>query len=152
MSGQTPQMVETAIDGPLALPGALGWAATTTGGRGGQIIRVTNLNAEGPGSFRAAVETKGPRIVVFEVGGVIDLGAKTLDNARALPHHRRPDRAVARHHADPRRHGSRATHDVVVQHIRVRPAMAGGAYRKGPDFDSISTQGGATTSSSITAR
>lgn len=62
----------------LAFPGALGWAATTPGGRGGQIIRVTTLAGEGAGSLRAAIETTGPRIIVFEVGGVIDLGMKTL--------------------------------------------------------------------------
>lgn len=62
----------------LAFPGAQGWAAHTPGGRGGQILRVTTLAADGPGSFRAAVETSGPRIVVFEVGGVIDLGVRTL--------------------------------------------------------------------------
>ena len=57
-----------------AFPGAQGWAAQTPGGRGGRIIRVTNLNASGPGSFRAALEARGPRIIVFEVGGVIDMG------------------------------------------------------------------------------
>ena len=61
-----------------AFPGALGWASRTPGGRGGQIIRVTNLNSDGPGSLRAAIEAEGPRIVVFEVGGVIDLGKQTL--------------------------------------------------------------------------
>ena len=61
-----------------AFPGAVGWAGATPGGRGGAIVRVTNLNASGPGSFRAAVEKKGPRIVVFEVGGVIDLARTTL--------------------------------------------------------------------------
>jgi hypothetical protein len=50
----------------------------TPGGRGGKILRVTNLNAEGPGSFKAAIEAKGPRIVVFEVGGVIDMKRKEL--------------------------------------------------------------------------
>src|SRR5262245_19470914 len=59
---------------PLAFPGAMGWAAHTPGGRGGKILRVTTLDAGGPGSFVEALETKGPRIVVFEVGGVIDLG------------------------------------------------------------------------------
>jgi hypothetical protein len=49
------------------------------GRRGGAIVRVTNLNADGPGSLKAALETKGPRIVVFEVGGVIDLGRTTLE-------------------------------------------------------------------------
>src|SRR5687768_6789889 len=57
----------------LAFPGALGWAADTAGGRGGKILRVTTLNPSGPGSLLEALETDGPRIVVFEVGGVIDL-------------------------------------------------------------------------------
>jgi len=61
-----------------AFPGAVGWASETPGGRGGQIIRVTNLNADGPGSLKAAIETKGPRIVVFEVAGQIDLGKTSL--------------------------------------------------------------------------
>ncbi len=73
-------------EAPLpAFPGALGWAARTPGGRGGQIIRVTNLDASGPGSLRAAIEAEGPRIVVFEVGGVIDLGRQTLVLRRASP-------------------------------------------------------------------
>ncbi len=54
-------------------PGAVGFGTDARAGRGGRIIRVANLNAKGPGSLRAAVEAKGPRIVVFEVGGVIDL-------------------------------------------------------------------------------
>ena len=56
----------------------LGWAKATQGGKGGRILRVTNLNAAGPGSFRAAVEAEGPRIVVFEVGGVIDLDSSSI--------------------------------------------------------------------------
>ncbi|MFN9148587.1 MAG: hypothetical protein ACK5VS_11450, partial [Hyphomonadaceae bacterium] len=61
-----------------AFPTAVGWAANTVGGRGGQILRVTTLAKDGPGSFKQAIETKGPRIIVFEVGGVIDLEATTL--------------------------------------------------------------------------
>nr|MBP8177683.1 hypothetical protein [Xanthomonadales bacterium] len=53
-------------DRPLAFPGAVGWAAHTPGGRGGAILRVTTLAESGPGSLRAAIETAGPRIVVFE--------------------------------------------------------------------------------------
>jgi len=59
-----------------AFPGAMGWAAHTPGGRGGKILRVTTLAGKGPGSLREAVEAKGPRIVVFEVGGVIDPGSR----------------------------------------------------------------------------
>ena len=127
---------------PIAswFPAPMGWAADTKGGRGGQIIRVTNLNADGPGSFRAAIATKGPRIVVFEVGGVIDLGAKTLKieepfltiAGQTAPS---PGITLIKGGMDI------AAHDVIVQHIRIRPGSAGGEWRKGPDFDSISSVG-----------
>lgn len=59
-----------------AFPGAQGFAAFTPGGRGGKIIRVTTLEATGRGSLTEAVHAKGPRIIVFEVGGVIDLDGR----------------------------------------------------------------------------
>ncbi len=56
-----------------AFPGAEGFGATTPGGRGGKILLVTNLDDSGPGSFRAACEAEGPRIVLFRVAGTIAL-------------------------------------------------------------------------------
>jgi hypothetical protein len=56
-----------------AFPGAEGFGMSASGGRGGQVIEVTNLDDNGPGSLRAAVNTDGPRIVVFRVGGYIEL-------------------------------------------------------------------------------
>ena len=57
----------------LAFPGAEGYGKHTSGGRGGRVFIVSNLNDSGAGSFREAVEAKGPRIVVFGVDGTIEL-------------------------------------------------------------------------------
>ena len=60
-----------------SFPGAEGFGRYTTGGRGGKIFYVTNLNDSGTGSLRAAVEASGSRIVLFKVSGTIAL-AKDL--------------------------------------------------------------------------
>jgi hypothetical protein len=56
----------------IAFPGAVGYGATATGGRGYRAIHVTNLNDSGLGSFREAV-SKPNAIVVFDIGGIIRL-------------------------------------------------------------------------------
>jgi pectate lyase len=125
-----------------AFPGALGWAAQTSGGRDGRIIRVTTLENTGPGSLREALAVDEPRIVVFEVGGVIDLDQNTLRISD-------PNVTVAGQTAPSpgitliRGGMSITTNDVILQHIRVRPGEAGQAKQSGWEPDGISSSGGA---------
>ncbi|MBC8021899.1 MAG: pectate lyase, partial [Burkholderiales bacterium] len=108
------------------------------GGRGGRIIRVTTLAPDGPGSFKEAIEAKGPRIVVFEVGGVIDMRRKVIDI-------REPHLTIAGQTAPSpgitliRTGMNIRTHDVVVRHIRIRAGADGQAKRSGWDPDTLGT-------------
>jgi pectate lyase len=138
MSACVAQAAETP---PLAFPGAQGWAAHTPGGRGGKLLRVTTLAADGPGSFKEAITAQGPRTVVFEVGGVIDLGMKELRISE-------PYLTIAGQTAPApgitliKGGLTIATHDVVVRHLRIRPGDGGLPKRSG-DIDAISTVRGA---------
>ncbi len=108
-----------------AFPGAEGFGSHSVGGRGGKVIEVNNLNDDGPGSLRAAINAFGPRIVVFRIGGTIELqssleisnpyltiagqtapgGGITLKNSTSTIH----SPLIIR------------THDVVIRYIRSRP-------------------------------
>ena len=122
----------------LAFPGALGWAAHTPGGRGGQIIRVTTLADKGPGSFLEALKAKGPRVIVFEVGGIIDMKGEEIEieepyltiAGQTAPN---PGITLLRTGVNIR------AHDVIIQHIRVRTGTAGMAKRTGWEPDAMGT-------------
>jgi hypothetical protein len=109
---------------PRVFPNAQGFGVRTQAGRSGRIIRVTNLNPDGPGSLREALQAKGARIVVFEVGGAIDLQLKDLVVTE-------PFLTVAGQTAPAPgitliRGGLRLrTHDIWLSHVRVRPGDGG---------------------------
>lgn len=129
------------LNKPL-FPGITGFGTDTRGGQGGRIIKVTTLNREGVGSLYEAIRAIGPRIVVFEVAGTIDLAWRSLGILN-------PYITIA---------GQTApypgitlvggginigTHDVIIQHLKIRPGEAGKPKNSGWDVDGISTVGGA---------
>lgn len=66
------------VPGLVSFPGALGYGAIATGGRGGRVLRVTNGNDSGEGSLRWAIDQKGPRIIVFDGVNRIKITSKRL--------------------------------------------------------------------------
>lgn len=123
---------------PPVIPGACGYGMDTPAGRGGKVIKVTTLDASGEGSLCAALEAEGPRVVVFEVAGAIDLGGKSLTI-------KSPFVTIAGQTAPPPGitiiKGSLyiRTHDVLIQHLKVRPGDAGRPKKSGWSPDGVST-------------
>jgi len=117
-------------------PGAEGFGVYTPAGRGGVIYRVTNLKAAGPGSLAWAISDRRPRTIIFDVGGIIDISE--LGPWGLII--KKPFVTIA---------GQTApwpgitikggpliieTHDVLIQHLRVRPGdEKGSGCARGPD-------------------
>ncbi len=118
-----------------AFPGAEGFGASTPGGRAGRVVLVTSLADSGPGSFREAVAAKGPRTVVFRVGGLVTLRSSVVirEPFLTIAGQTAPGDGVCfRGHTVEIR-----THDVVVRHLRFRPGDLSGA-----EVDGLSVGGG----------
>lgn len=120
---------------PARVAGVVGYGAGTSGGAGGKVIAVTNLNDSGAGSLRAALAASGPRTVVFHVGGTIRLQSDlrivnpfvTVDGSTAPSPLAIRDgmmRVLA--------------HDVVLRHLRFRP---GDQVSSPDDVDAVSING-----------
>jgi pectate lyase len=116
--GQIPPLPPLLPKQVPAFPGAWGGGMFTQGGRGGQVIAVTNLNDSGPGSLRFAIEAKGPRIVIFRAAGTIQLKSNLdIENPNiTIAGQSAPGDGIciANHSVNIN------THDVVLRHLRVR--------------------------------
>ena len=106
-----------------------------------QVIHVTSLASKGKGTLRAALWTKGPRVIVFDIGGVIDLEMKPLEVSE-------PQCFIAGQTAPGPgitliRGGIGIESDqTVLQHLCVRPGDAGQPKKSGWEPDGITTTGG----------
>ena len=125
---------------PPSFPGAEGPGAHTPGGRKGKVYLVTTLEDYLPqkeqpisGSLRLAIESKGPRIVVFRVGGYIDLKANlTIENPYiTIGGQTAPGDGICLRNYE---FGIGKTHDCIVRYIRSRP---GDHTSKPGDLDAI---------------
>ena len=109
---------------PLAFPGAEGYGRHAVGGRGGRVIKVTNLEDSGAGSLRQAVIARGPRTVIFEVSGIIDL-ERDLDIHRGqltIAGQTAPGDGITL-----RGYGLNVyADDVIIRYLRVRPGDQAG--------------------------
>jgi hypothetical protein len=105
-----------------AFPGAEGFGAMTTGGRGGMVCHVTNLDDSGPGSLRDAIaKPGGPRVIVFDVGGYIAL--KSILQVRSditLAGQTAPGDGIGLRDSEVSFSGA---HNIVVRYVRFRQGL-----------------------------
>ena len=103
---------------PLAFPEALGFGANVTGGRGGSVYHVTNLNDDGVGSFRDAV-SQGNRIVVFDVGGIINIKtAVSIKSNITIAGQTAPGEGIAIHGG---KLSTGKQSNIIIRYLRIRP-------------------------------
>ena len=121
----------------LAFPTAEGYGKYTVGGRGGKVIEVTNLDASGEGSLRAALEAKGPRTVVFRVSGTIDADLKISNDFITIAGQTAPGDGITLKGTL----GINAN-NVIIRYMRVRAEGRGdaisGRYKKNIIIDHVS--------------
>jgi len=133
-----------------AFPGAEGYGAVATGGRGGRVVKVINLNSKGLGSLQWACMQKGPVIVVFDVSGVIEppnrsKGRKWLSIRRnniTIAGQTAPGAGITIEGTVTARLGDRSVpegektvikerevHDIILRFLRMRPTTGRGNLR-----------------------
>ena len=124
----------------VAQPSNQSFGLTTLGGQDGNVIKVTNLNSEGIGSLRWAVSQPGKRIVVFEVGGVINLAKNNIVISEpfiTIAGQTAPEPGITLI-----RGGIKViTNDVIIKHLMIRPGDNNEKKRSGWETDGIAVSG-----------
>lgn len=115
-----------------AFPGAEGWGARATGGRGGRVVYVDTLAASGPGSLQAALDQDGPRTIVFAVSGLIDAAIHLTHGDVTIAGQTSPGGITVRQfHTTEEPYcdqdvgciaGARHAENWILRHVRIRPA------------------------------
>lgn len=123
----------------LAFPGAEGYGRFARGGRGGVVVRVTNLNDSGPGSLRDAIEgDHGPRTVVFDVSGLITLEKDiVIDGSRpyiTVAGQTAPGKGVC---IKREQFGLNGARDVVVRFIRILVGQESGVTQNATGMSGV---------------
>lgn len=121
----------TAAGTTQAFPGAQGFGAQASGGRGGRVITVTNLNPDGPGSLQSALNEEGPRTVVFAVSGLIDAAIHLTRGDVTIAGQTSPGGiSIRQFHTTEEPYcdqgptcitGSRRADNWILRHVRIRP-------------------------------
>ena len=113
----------TPLAGLPVFPGAEGFGTDTPAGRGGKVIEVTTLADDGPGSLRAALNDPDPRTIVFRTGGTIELKDQLFiaHPFVTIAGQTAPGGGICIRNAGL----AILTHDVLIQHIRIRPGNEG---------------------------
>ena len=105
-----------------SFPGAEGFGAGTLGGRGGQVIYVTNLNPSGPGSLAEALATPGSRYILFKVSGLINAAAEVIYGDFTLAGQTSPKGITVRGFVIDEIYDTVGTgNNMIIRHIRSRP-------------------------------
>lgn len=123
-SPRPPSAREPVVESPLPVfPGAEGFGSRTPAGRGGKVIEVTSLADSGLGTLRAALADPNPRIIIFRVGGTIEAKEPLTINHPfvTLAGQTAPGDGILIKNAGLQV----ATHDVLIQHLRIRPGNEG---------------------------
>lgn len=127
-------------EGLPVFPSAEGFGTRTPAGRGGKVIEVISLADDGPGTLRAALNDPSRRIIVFRVGGIIELREELqiLQPFVTVAGQTAPGGGICLKNAGL----MIGTHDVLIQHLRVRPGNQGTGKPENNDAISILGQHG----------